>query len=120
MTSFFEICSSPLCIVVAVWFPRCFENNFTTSKVVFSNPVAFEFIQREVHAISFDVFSDIAQNICELHEDTPGLSKFPCPWVIITIDFNAHQSDDGGNPVTVNIQLLKRTVSIAVEIVFHS
>ena len=41
------------------------------AQLAFGHAVAFKFVKREVHAVSLDVFADVAQDVRELHENPP-------------------------------------------------
>jgi hypothetical protein len=95
------------------------EDNLTI-EFGLSHTVAFQFIQRKVYSVPLDIFSDISQYVCQLHENTPGFRKLLCSWVFISIDFNAHKADNRGYPVAINVELIEVSVPVVVKVVFHA
>jgi hypothetical protein len=57
--------------VVAVWFPRCIENDFPTVEILLRHSIAFQFIERKVNSVSLNVLTYIAKYVGQLHENTP-------------------------------------------------
>ena len=95
------------------------EDNFTV-EFLFLHAVAFEFVQREVDAVSLDVFTNVSEDVGQLHENTPGFGVLFGHGVVVAVDFNAHQSDHGSDPVAVNVEFVKGSISVVVEVVLHA
>ena len=87
---------------------------------LFGHVVALELVKRQVDSVSLNVFTNISQDVGQLHEDAPRLSVFSCHGVVVAVDFNAHQANDGGNSVAVNIEFVKGAVAVVVEVVLHA
>ena len=99
--------------------PVLVEDDFAV-EFLLGHSVALKFIEWEVDTVTLNVFTNISQNVRQLHEDAPGLSILACHRVVIAIHLNAHQANDGSYTVAVNIELVKGTVAVVVEVVFHA
>ena len=95
------------------------EHNGAT-EFPFGHAVALEFVEREVDSVALDVFANVSQHIRELHENPPRFSIFSGHRVVIAVDFNAHQADDGSNTVAIDVEFVEGAVSVVVKVVFHA
>ena len=116
---FFEVGASTSGIVTTIRLPVLVEDDFAV-EFLLAHSVALKFVKREVDTITLNVFTNISQNVRQLHEDAPGLCIFACHGVVVAVHLNAHEANDGSDTVAVNIEFVKGTVAVIVEVVFHA
>ena len=42
------------------------------------------------------------------------------PWVVVAVDFNAHEADNRGHTVAVNVEFVKGSIPVVVEVILHA